>query len=758
MSIILISLLLSFLSSQDIKRIKISGNKKVSNEAIFEKILNKEDNALNTNTFRVEIQNIYDLGFFEDVAIYFDSSTNTLEYRLKEKPIVTNIVFKGNSEISSEDLEKELTFKPYTVLDIDEIRKTKLKLLKFYEQKGFYLASIKEELNELSNSSDIELEDTSLELVFNISENSKITVQKITFIGNKNINDNEIKEILMIKEKTPFSWMSGSGSYIESAVDADKERLAYFYTTKGFPLVKVTGPITFVSPDKKFIYLSYTIEEGEKFLFSNIDVNTDDYIFTKDELEEKIFLKKDELYNSMEIRRQMIEFQNLYGDKGYAFTNVVPLMNYNQEEKTVDIVFKIDKGNLAYFNEINVIGNNKTRDKVIRRELRVKEGELYSFSKLELSKTRVRGLGYFDDVVFYQYPVKEKDGKVREDLLNIEIRLKERQSTGQFMISAGYSTYEGFLMMATIQEENFFGYGQRIILSANISKLQNTFMISFFDPYIFDTDWSGGVDIYRTKRYVRGYDTTSFGFQTKAGYSIAEFTKAYITYKLEDRNTNWRDNLNDIFNEKTENGVTSSAILSIVRDERDDRLIPSKGNYDKISFELAGIGGDKNFYRLMLDKRFYHPIIWDVVFRARAMYGYIKAYNNQNLPISENFLMGGIDTLRGYDYLTIGPSVKDTNDNYYTIGGTNQILFNTELELPLIPEADIKAVLFFDAGSVFNNIDSEFKLSHPLRYDWGFGLRWRSPIGPLRFEWGFPIDRQEGESKTVFQFSIFPSF
>jgi len=748
----------SFLLAQQINNIQITGNKKVSNDAIYDKLINKVGQELNNKVFRVEIQNIYDLGFFEEVAIYFNKSTNTLEYKLKEKPIVTSIIFKGNNEISNEDLEKELTFKPYTVLNIDEIRRSKQKLLKFYEQKGYYLASIREELNEIDTKDDIEAGDTSFELIFNISENSKITVQKITFIGNKNISDNEIKEILMIKEKTPFSWMSGSGSYIESAVDADKERLAYFYTTKGYPAVKVAGPITFVSPDKKFIYLSYNIEEGSKYLFGNIEVNADDYIFTKEELDEKIVLKPGEIYNSMEIRRQMIEFQNLYGDKGYAFTNVIPLMNYNETDKTVDLVFKIDKGNLAYFNEINIVGNNKTRDKVIRRELRVKEGELYNFSKLELSKTRIRSLGYFEDVVFHQYSVKDKDGNFREDSLNIEIRLKERESTGQFMISAGYSTYEGFLMMATIQEENFFGYGQRIMLSANISSLQNTFMISFFDPYIFDTDWSGGIDIYRTKRYVRGYNTTTFGFQTKVGYSIAVFTKAYITYKLEDRTTRWKDNLSKLFNEEVENGITSSTILSIVRDERDDRLIPSKGNYDKVSLELAGLGGDKNFYRLILDKRYYHPIIWDVVFRARLMYGFIKPYNNQALPISENFLMGGIDTLRGYDYLTIGPQENDNDGNPFVIGGTNQILFNTEIELPLIPEANIKAVLFFDAGSVFNSIDSEFTLSHPLRYDWGFGFRWRSPIGPLRFEWGFPIDRRQGESKTVFQFSIFPSF
>lgn len=744
----------------NILKVEISGNKKVSNEAILDKLSNKVGSEFKEDIVREEIQKIFDLGFFDDVTVSYEEEKEgiTLKYKLLEKPIVSSIVFKGNKDVEKDDLQKELTFKPYTVLNVEEIRKSKIKLLKFYEQKGYYLASIKEVLKSVPASKEAEDGEENLEITFNVAENSKITVEKISFIGNKEISDEELKNILIIKEKTPFSWFTGGGSFLESAVDSDKERLAYYYTTKGFPQVKVFGPITHITPDKKWIYLSYSVEEGDKYTLGKLNVSSNDAIFSEQELLDKLVIKDGDDYNSMEVRRQMVEYQNLYGDKGYAFTNVIPMMDFDEVSKAVNLNFKIDKGRKVYFGEINIVGNKKTRDKVIRRELRVAEGSLYNFSKLELSKNRVKSLGFFDDVVFYQYSAKDKDGNKKDDLLNLEIRLKERDSTGQFMISAGYSTYEGILFMATIQEENFFGYGQKIVLSANISSLQNTFMISFYDPYIFDTEWTGGVDIYRTKRYVRGYNTTTFGSQMKIGHSIGEFTKAFITYKIEDQTTAWDKKLDEYFSDKKDNGVTSSGIFSIIRDERNDRLIPTDGGYDKISFEVAGAGGDKNFYRLILDKRYYKPIIWDFVFRTRLMYGVVKPYNGQELPNIEKFLIGGIDTLRGYDYLSVGPEVEASDGTMYALGGTNQILFNSELELPLIPEANIKAVLFFDAGSVFNSIASDFSLSHPLRYDWGFGFRWRSPIGPLRFEWGFPIGRREGESSSVFQFSIFPSF
>jgi outer membrane protein insertion porin family len=391
------------LYSQNIDKISIRGNRKISSDAIKAKLLNKEGTEFNEALVRQDIENAFKLGYFDEVDVYKNNEAGfELIMAVKEKPTVSTISFEGNSGIDSDELKKHISVQPYTVLNVAEVKRSKAQLVKYYEEKGFYLASVKEEIRPAPKDPDSDLEETFLEVVFKISENSKIKVDTITILGNKEIHDNEIKAIMESKEKGVFSWISGSGNYRESIVDIDRERIAYYYTTRGFPHAQPYGPITHDTPEKKWIYLTYTVEEGERYDFGELKVKTTDPLFTDEELEDAMKIKTGSVYNSLELRDQIVEYQNMYGDLGYAFTNVVPLPTYNEEKKTVDIVFDIDKGRKVHFGKIRITGNSKSRDKVIRRELRINEGELYNYSKKELSRAKIMALGYFDDVVFNQ--------------------------------------------------------------------------------------------------------------------------------------------------------------------------------------------------------------------------------------------------------------------------------------------------------------------------------------------------------------------
>jgi outer membrane protein insertion porin family len=769
-------LLITFVFSLNAKEPKIineiivRGNARISKDAILDNIKHKPGKKINEELIRKEIQDIFEIGYFNNVNVYKDINKKTLSliYEVKEKAIIRDIVFKGNSEESDEDLKKEISLKPYTVLNISDLKKAKLDLLKFYEGKGYYLANIKTETKKVDPDEDVDVGgDAFVDLIFNISENSKIKVKKITIIGNKNIHEDEIKNVTETKEDSVFAFFTGAGSYKKSIVDIDRERIAYYYGTKGFPHVRVIGPITYLTPDKKWIYITYRIEEGDKYKIGSLDFKTNDVLFSEEQLNDKMELKTDEVFNTDRIRKQIVEYQNLYGDKGYAFTNVTPLINYDEKEKKANIVFNIEKGRKVYFGRFTVKGNEKTRDKVIRREMNVFEGELYNHSKLEVSKQKIMALGFFDDVTFRKHIPKNPDG-TNKDVLDIDIHLKERSSTGSFMLSAGYSSYEGVMGMAQIQERNFLGRGQTVTLRANFSKISALYYLSFYEPYLFDTKWGFGFDLYRDSQESRNagfstgintaYETTRTGFNLRISYPLMDFLRFYTAYKFEYAKTDWVESLSNIFVDDVENGYTSSMKFTLEYDKRNDRFNPTKGFFSALSSEVAGVGGNKRYVKSIFDNRYYRPIFWDFILRTRFLMGNIAGYGGKPLPYSERFLMGGVNTLRGFDFFSQGPIVYDNNGEPYVVGGKNKLLFTAEVEIPILEEIGLKGVVFFDYGNSFDVINSSFQTDVPLRADWGLGFRWNSPMGPLRFEWGMPIDRRTGESKTVFQFMIGPPF
>ncbi len=727
--------------------IEVLGTKKVEAEAILEKIDAKTGESLNTYTLKEDIKKIYEMKYFESVEAHHKivKGKNHLVLKVIEKPIISKISFTGNDEVSGDDLKEQVKTREFNILDVNTIKSDIQLLQKYYEEKGFYLASVTYDLtkNEFGG----------LDLIFNVKEFDKVTVKKIIFLGNHDLPDEDLKAMMSTQEETLFSGMSGSGNFKEFNFKTDVERLKYLYKSKGYLQINIGNPVITVSEDKKWIFITIDVKEGPKFDVNNIFFNGE-LLFTESEMREKVDLRSGKVYSEETLRRDIQVLTEMYQDKGYAFANVLRRLQIVPGENKVDIHYSFEKGQVAYFGKVIVKGNTKTRDKVVRRELRVYEGMKYSGSLLRKSKENVNRLGFFEpgSVIFNTVSPRGKD-----NILDVEITVKERQ-TGQISLGAGYSTATKGFFQASIAQNNFRGLGQNLNLNVSLSENQKTYNLGFTEPYFLDSKWTAGADIYKTSNgLISSFSSEKYGGDIRVGYPIFEYTRLFLTLRHEV--TEIEDVRNPTIDLDTENGTAATLKTTLRYDKRDNIFEPTKGVYASISFENAGMYGDQFWLKGAFEGRYYYPVYEELVFRSRLKLEQItKTVADKDVPRTEKFQMGGSRNMRGYNYEDIGPQelLEDKQDagtfDTFNVGGQFSILSQFEFEHPLVKEAGLKWVVFFDAGNVYADEFNPEKFT--LRQDYGFGFRWFSPIGVLRFEFGYPIDPKEDEGGQQFHFDI----
>lgn len=724
-----------------VDKILIKGIKKVEPEAVLERINIKSGTMITNYTLRQAIEKIYRLKYFEtvDANLEEEGGQNVLVFVVKERPIITKIWVKGNDELSDDDITALLKTKEFSILDVNTIKNDVREIQKHYEEKGFFLAQAdyeltKEDGNEKSDN---------LELTYKIKEQQKVKVKNVIFLGNNAFSDEQLKDIMRTKEENLFSFMSDSGSFKEFNFQTDIEILKYFYKTKGYLQVNLATPEITVSEDKKWIFITIKVQEGPQFSVNSISF-AGEMLFTGNELLKSMQLKEGDTYSEELMRKDIEALTEKYQDKGYAFANVLRDLKVVPGENKVDVIFSFEKGKMAYFGKIIVKGNTKTRDKVVRRELKIKEGTKFSGSAMRLSKENVNRLGFFDpgSVVFNTVTPQGKD-----DVLDVEIQVKER-NTGQISLGAGYSTATGAFMQASIAQSNFRGLGQNLAFSLSLSSTNQTFNIGFTEPYLFDSQWTAGGDIFReTSEIYRSFDYRRKGFDLRVGHPIFDYTRLFVIYKFEDTYLNEvRDQTIDL---SLENGIASTVTTRVVYDKRNNSFEPSAGHYMIGSVEYAGLGGDKKWFETSLDARYYLTVVGDLVFKSRFYASKLSKINNQEIPRTQKYWLGGARNLRGYDTEAIGPKIvgvdplNPTLTRVYNARGLFSTFASFEFEHPLAREAGLKWVLFFDAGNVYENYIGE-EGNYSLKSDYGFGFRWFSPIGVLRFEFGYPINPDPG--------------
>lgn len=727
-----------------VDEIQVVGVKKVEPEAVTEKVSLKEGSMATNYSIREAIKSIYDLKYFEVVEAHHikKDGKNVLQFKVKEKPIVSKIIFEGNDEVSSEDLKEQIKTREFNILDVNTVKADVSKVQDFYEEKGFFLANVGYELVENSLGG--------VDLKFMIREFDKVRVKRIMFLGNNEIKDDELKSFMQTREESLFSPLSGSGNFKEFNFKNDVERLKYLYKTRGYLQVNIGNPSITVSEDKKWIFITIKVNEGPKFSINNIFYNGE-LLFTENEMREKTQLKSGDIYSEETLRQDIQALTEMYQDKGYAFANVLRTLQMVPGENKVDINYSFEKGEIAYFGKIIVKGNTKTRDKVVRRELKIYEGMMYSGSLLRKSKENVVRLGFFEPASVVFNTVSPKGSN---NVLNVEISVKERQ-TGQISVGAGYSTATKGFFQASVSQNNFRGLGQNLNLNVSLAENQKTYNLGFTEPYFLDTKWTAGGDIYRTQSgLISSFSSEKYGGDVRVGYPIFEYTRLFMTLRHEV--TNIQNVRNPTVDEDIENGTAATVQMSLRLDKRNNIFEPSDGHFGSATLEYAGFYGDQKWLKASLEGRYYEPIYEELVFRSRVRAEQLMKTSDRALPRTEKFQLGGARNMRGYDFEDVGPKelLEDEisgEERLFNIGGQFSLLTTLELEHPLIKEAGLKWVVFYDAGNVFEtSLGDDFT----LRQDYGFGFRWFSPIGVLRFEFGYPIDPEEGQDGQQFHFDI----
>ncbi len=740
---------------REISKIEFQELSRIEEDAVINKINTKVGESFHKTVISEDIRKLFKMGYFEDIEVQADSAPGdkvNVYFKFKEQPAISAIIFEGNERIDTSDLEEVIKTKEWSILDINSIKKDVELIQKHYEEKGFYLARVSYEIKTDKDAS-TEKKDA-VELIFKIHDYDKVKIKQISFMNNHVYSDNQLKKILMeTKEGGMWSFMSGSGNFSESGFKQDLQRLTYWYLDHGYVKFRYEQPIVTVSDDKRWLYISVYLDEGEKYTVKDIDFSGD-LLYEKEEFHADLTLLEGEIFSITKRNQDIQSLSEKYQDLGFAFVNVIPDMDVNDEDRTVTFNYKFEKGNLCHFGEINVIGNSKTYDKVLRRELRIFEGELYHGSNLRISKERVERLGYFapGEVVFNTLPRKD-----RPDIVDVEIQVKER-STGTITLGAGYGSHSKFFFTTQLQEINLFGRGQTISLQAQYAtdKISKSFSFGFTEPYTLDTSWSSGFDIFYVVFPIPlVYQTRKLGFDVRFGYPVTDYINAYITYKNEAMQI-----LSVVDPETTntnlDSGILSSVVWSMVRDKRNNRFETSDGNFQSMSLETAGVGGDKKFVKWNFNNRFYKRLVGDLVFKNSSEYGQIHRLGGYGVPPSEKFYLGGPNNMKGFNTFMLGPTRVNSLQMLVPTGGTVQMFSLFELEYPLIKEAGLKFVTFYDIGNSFDGMPSHDNFT--LRMDAGLGIRWFSPIGPLRFEWGFPFKKRPHEDSPVFVFYIGPPF
>ena len=723
---------------EKIAKIEIKGNRKIEASAIIQQIKSKEGNPFFEEDITADIKTIFKMGFFLDVSAGATSTPQgkIVTFTVLEKGLITDIQIKGNKALSKDDIQEVMTIKTRQSLNQEKIKADIEKIKTLYDSKGYYNAEITDSV-EKDGEKDFRV-------ILDIKENDRVYVRTITFEGNEAYSSKELKNMMSTSEYNILNFITDSGLLKRDQLKQDINKLTAFYFNSGFINAQVGEPeITF---DKKGIYIKIQIKEGKRFKIGKVEISGDLLVKPRAELLEALKIKQNKNYDREAIMKDIDFLTQACNDEGYAYADVNPKIDTKEKEQLVDVDFQINKGGLVYINRIGITGNTNTRDKVIRRQLDIVEGDLYSSSKLKNSYGNLNRLRYFEEVDFQTEKSPDKNK------MNVNIRVKEK-NTGMFMVGAGYSATDQAVIMAQISEQNFLGYGQTLSLKASLGSTTNMYELSFTEPWLFDLPLWSKADIWKFTKVYDSYTLDTQGAGLTLGYPLWEKVSGYIGYtfsinNIQDVNQN---TASQIIKDQAGERITSATTLTLARDTTDDIMFPSKGTKASISVRYAGspLGGDVKLIKYAAGVNAYYSLFWDMVFATKARIGFLQNTDDDTsrIPIYERYVLGGINDLRGFRY--VGPTNPGTAD---VIGGTTMLVFNFELIFPLIKDAGMKGVIFYDAG---NTWDTGYYIDD-LRQSVGCGIRWYSPIGPLRLEYGYVINRKglNDDSNGRFEFTI----
>jgi len=721
-----------------IEAVSVEGNKRIEEDAILAVIESREGTFYDPSLLDKDLKSIHKMGYFEDVQIDMEEGTRgkIVTFKVVEMPSIGTISFEGNKNIDEEDLKEAVGIKEYSIVNMKEIKESIKRLRDHYHEKRYYHVEITQRIEELPNNE--------VALIYEIKEGEKAYVRRIEFVGNHGFTDEELKEVMETSEKGFFSFITHSGHLDRKALETDTFKLTSFYHNHGYIKAKIGEPeISY--KEGEGITITITVDEGPQYAVQDVGIEGD-LIREPEELRKELTIINEKMYKREIIRADALRLSEIYANEGYAFADVVPKIKENDREQTVDITYQISKGKKVRFERIEITGNTLTRDKVIRRELQVIEGGYFSSRGLQRSTQNLYQLGFFENV-----EINTRKGS-SDDQMILDIHVEERP-TGMLSFGIGYSSEEKTMGMLQLSKSNLFGLGQELSAKASISEKAARYTLSFTEPWLFEKPLSAGIDIFDWEYEYNEYTKRSRGGRLKFGFPIGvEFMRGSVMYTHDNALVNEvSEDTALVIKDMEGEHLTSSVTLGILRDSRDKRFNARKGSLNSLSMEYAGgsLGGDNYFTKYNARSAWFFPLFQDSSFSIQGKWGFVEQRPGGRLPIYEKFTLGGINTVRGFDYGSISPLDPLTGDE---IGGEKMMVYNAEFRFPLQKEQGVMGILFFDAGNVFTK-DEPYSFEG-IRRSAGTGIRWYTPIGPLRLEWGYNLDRREGEPSSSWEFTI----
>ena len=718
---------------QRIAGIEFRGNIKIEAAAIHQALKSSKGGIYSETDVAADIRAIYKMGHFQDVTAGVTDTPEgkIITYTVQERAIISDIIIKGNKKIGKGDVEEVLTVKAHQIVNPGKVKMDVEKIRGLYHSKGYYNVEITDQIEKEG--------DKNVRVVFNIVEGDKLYLRKISFEGNRAFREKELKNIMKTSEKNLLSFFTDSGVLKEDELKQDIGKLNAFYLNNGFINAQV-GEAE-VTHDQKGIYVKIRVTEGKQFKVGKIDITGDPLKIPKARLLENLKITRKDYFDREAVMKDMDYLTQACNDEGYAYAEVAPQTRPRDADQAVDITYQVSKGHQVYFNRISITGNTKTRDKVIRRQLAISEGDLYSSSNLKKSYQDLNRLRYFEEIDF------QTEKGIKENLTDVSIRVKEKP-TGLFSVGAGYSAQDAAMINAQISQQNLFGRGQILSLKANIGGRSTQYEISFTEPWLFDIPLWSKFDIWNYNREYDTYNLSSTGGGATLGYPIWEYVTGYLGYRLSsDDVKDIQETASTYIKKQAGLTTTSSLTASLIRDTTNDNMFPSSGSRNSASVTYAGgfLMGDASYTKSGVASSRFFALPLETVFGIYGRAGYLQSNSDRDVPVYERFVLGGMSALRGLR--DIGPRDPATND---VLGGLTMMVFSGEFIFPLIANAGLKGVIFYDTG---NTWESGYEFGD-MRQTAGFGVRWYSPIGPLRLEYGFVLDRKADESAGRFEFTI----
>lgn len=758
----LVALRLGAADGRPLARIDVTGNLRVEADAIRVNVESRPGVPLDEATVDRDVRAIYKMGFFDQVRAIVDDAPEgpVLRFVVSERPLVRSVEVEGAEAVEQDEIEGALRVRPHMILDPTRVREGVAAARKLYADKGYLDATIEVKRTEAPEHE--------VDLVYAIDEGEPVRIRAIEIQGNEAFSDRKLRGLMQTKKRWILSRFTGAGNLNRDVLRTDMERLTAWYYENGYVTVRVDEPR--VERDEDGIVVTVKISEGEPFSVGTIEIADADGAAAIAPAPEDLETKPGEIFRAGALRDDVQRLVDRLSDEGFAFAEVEPETRIDVENRDVDVTFRVQRGEPVIVRRIEITGNQKTRDFVLRREMRLQEQELFSGTRLRKSRNALQRLGFFRDV-----KVSTRKTGV-PDQLDVVVDVTEGQ-TGAFSAGAGFSSADSLLFNVQIQENNLFGRGQRLVLNADVGSIRRNIILSFTEPYFLGTPLTVGLDAFNWRLRFDGFDRSGTGAGANVSYPVTalgweelwglslEDVRVGLGYRFEEAEIGDID-FDATPSIKAESGtsIVSSVTPRLTRNTLNHAFDPTAGSYQDLSVELAGLGGEQ-FIKAELRNRFYYTF-WsskrfgDFTYSLGTTMGYGTGdggLEEDELPLFERYFPGGIGSIRGFEARSLGP--REARRNRFgrvlfttPVGGSVLLVANNEIIFPLAKAIGLKGVVFVDAGNAYRDVDEIDE--DTSRFAAGAGVRWLSPLGPLRIELGVPFNDKPGDETSLVLFSF----